>query len=172
MTQATAQKNPTDDKKVTPPQDARVTSGQKEAEPANVDANFEKEGKLLTEIKEVSTEADRKAERVVTEELGKIGEKARTIEATANIPEDVKNAGVRDIASEASDVIDKGTTLNLDITEDEYREGLKANVGGTRSVTKSILNVSSIVALAIWIGRQIKKAHGKTMKIVFKRGEK
>jgi hypothetical protein len=86
------------------------------------------------------------------------------------IPEDVKNAGVKDIAKEASDVISVGHTINLDVTEEEYEDGLKTKVGGTRTISKSILNISSVVGLAIWIGRQLKRAHGKTMKVVFKKG--
>lgn len=172
MTQVTAQNDSQDDKKVIPPAQPPISSGNKEAEPATVDSNFEKEGKLITEIKEVSAEADRKAEHAVKIELNKIGEEVHTREASHLIPDDVKNAGVKDVASEASEVIKSGGTLNLDVTEDEYISGLKTKVGGTRTITKSILNVSSIVALAIWVGRQLKRAHGKTMKVVFKKGEK
>lgn len=170
MTQVTAQDDIQDDKKVVTPTLPPVSSGNKEAEPATIDSNFEKEGKLITEIKEVSAEADRKAEHAVKQELNKIGEEVQTREASNLISEDVKNAGVKDVASEASEVIKSGGTLNLDVTEDEYNEGLKTKVGGTRTLSKSILNVSSIVALAIWVGRQLKRAHGKTMKVVFRKG--
>lgn len=170
MTQVTAQDDSGDDKKVITPVNDPISTGNKEVEPASVAANFEKEGKLITEIKEVSAEADRKAEHAVKQELNKLGEEVQTREASHLIPEDVQNAGVKDIAKEASEVISVGHTINLDVTEQEYEEGLKAKVGGTRTISKSILNVSSIVALAIWIGRQLKRAHGKTMNIVFKKG--
>lgn len=168
MTQVTAQTNSTDDRKIISTQDTPASSGQKEAEPAVADSNFEKEGRLISEIKEVSAEADRRAEQVVTAELGKIGEQAKFIE-TVGIPKDVNNAGVRDIAGDARDVIVNGSSINLDVTEDEYKDGLKVKVGGI-SQNKSILHIASVVALAIWVGRQLKRAHVKTMKVVFRRG--
>lgn len=74
------------------------------------------------------------------------------------LPPDVEDAGVKSPAVEASKVIEKGTTLELPMTEDSYKKGQKVSNPA-----------SSLLALVTWIGKIIKLAHKHTMKVIFRK---
>jgi hypothetical protein len=134
----------------------------KELEPQEARAA---EGKLMAEIKSTQDRVDQQALAELQEQVD-----AAIAHPEPELPPDLVDTGVIRPEKEAEKVISDGTTLNLPIDEDEYRKGTKTNVSGTVS-NKSVIGVSSLVALAMWIGRLIKIAHKKTMRVVFRKKE-
>ena len=140
-------------------QEDPVSPKAKEQEPA-----VEKKGEDLAGlIQEVETHDKEAAEKV----SGEIKE-ARQSVPEIGIPPDVADAGVKSPAQEAADVIAKGSTLDVPITEEKYKEGLHQKVTG-KVVNKVVVGVSGLFALAAWVGRMVKIAHKHTMRVVFRK---
>jgi len=147
-----------------------ITDKKKQEEPVSPKAKeqepkAEKTGEGLADlIQEVETH-DKEAIGKVSAE---IGEEARQSVPEIEIPPDVADAGVKSPAQEAADVIAKGSTLDVPITEEKYKEGLHQKVTG-KVVNKVVVGVSGLFALAAWVGRMVKIAHKHTMKVVFRK---
>ena len=131
----------------------------KEIESAGVDEQ-------LSQIKELSREADVAAEKEVR---AAIGEEARLSQVEPKIGPDLEDHGVRSPQAQASEVLKGGSVIELPLTEEEYRQAEKAKFVAHVDEKKAVLGVSSIVALAMWVGRIIKMAHGHAMRIVFRK---
>lgn len=129
---------------------------------------YQEQEKLLSEVKEKYREADLEAEKQVGEALGK---EAKSNESKP-IPPDVADAGVKEHAQEASDVIKKGGSLELPVSESDLDRGGQSKVGGRRLINKNIIGVSSLAALAIYVGRLIKMAHKHARKVIFRTSSK
>ncbi|KKR65076.1 MAG: hypothetical protein UU05_C0029G0018 [Candidatus Curtissbacteria bacterium GW2011_GWA1_40_47] len=82
---------------------------------------------------------------------------------------DVADSGVKAPQSQANEVVTQGTTINLPISEKEYKKGLHQKIAGV-VVNKVVVGTSSLFALATWVGRLIKIAHKHTIKVIFKKG--
>ena len=130
----------------------------KEIESAGVDEQ-------MSQIKELSKEADVAAEKEVR---AAIGEEARLSLEEPKIGPDLEDHGVFSPEIQASNALKKGV-LELPMTEEEFESARKAKVGGKSDEKDSVLGVSSIVALAMWVGRVIKMAHGHALRIVFRK---
>ena len=129
----------------------------KELEPEN------QEEKVISEIRAVEA-ADEQAEREVQAAISD----ARLSRPEPKIPAEVTDSGVKVPQLEANAVIVGGTTLELPITEEEYKRGLHQKVAGM-VVNSVIIGASSLVGLALWAGRIIKMAHQHAMKVVFRK---
>lgn len=159
-------KNPTTDdpKKRNDPAAGGARAMVKEQEPKS-DGRAQ-EAAAIAEIKEVSDSHDKEALRLVRESFPETKSRVEKIE----IPPDVSDAGVRSIEADGEAVLVNGPTINLDVTEDQYKEGLKMGAGGKSDHEKTVFGTASLVALALWIGRMMKLAHKHTMRIVFRKG--
>lgn len=120
---------------------------------------------IVAEIKDRSTELDRQAERQIQAEISG----ARLARPEPEIPADVSEHGVSSPELEAGEILKKGTTLQLPITEKEYEEALHKKVTGI-VINKVVVGVSGLFALAVWAGRMMKLVH-KRLRIVFKKGD-
>ena len=150
-----AQTTQTDKKK----QEEIVAPRPKEQEPAG-----EKTGESLGElIRQVETH-DKEATDKVSAEIKEARQPVPEIE----IPPDVADAGVKSPAQEAAEVVKKGPTIEVPITEEEMNKGLHQKVTG-RVVNKVVVGVSGLFALATWVGRMVKVAHKHTMRVVFRK---
>lgn len=87
------------------------------------------------------------------------------------LPPDLEDAGVVSPQQAADDVISKGPTLDIALSEEEFKKGEKESVGGKSDKQKVVFGASSLVALAIWVKRAIKLAHKHTMRVVFRKGD-
>lgn len=149
-----------------------VSTPNKELEPNQKLEQTSSEEEILSEIVKTSEAADEQAEAKVKENLAIIRQEhdgKLTVPAPKLAP-DVADSGVKAPQSEANEVITKGTTLSVEMTEDEFSRGMKGIVSGKKSIEKVVFGVPSLIAFAFWVGRMIKKAHGHAMKVVFKRG--
>lgn len=133
----------------------------KEQEPESADT-------ALKEIQEREKEASEAAHKEIQRSLGK---EAGIKELDVEIPPDVEEAGVKSLEKEATEVFKKGATFELPITEEEYKEGEKAKLTAKVTQKREVYGVSSLIALAVIVGRMIKMAHHKMKKVVFKKGE-
>ena len=120
----------------------------------------------IVEIEERFKEADRKAEKEVKEVAG---EEAGLREPEPQIPPDVADAGVRSPETDATEIIEKGGTFDLPISEQVYKEGQHAKITSKVNVKREVFGVKSIVGLVIFVGRMIKEAHHQLKKVVFKK---
>ena len=120
----------------------------------------------LVEIEERFKDADRKAEKEVKEVAG---EEAGLREPEPQIPADVADAGVRSPEADATEIIEKGGTFDLPISEQVYEEGQHTKITAKVNVKREVFGVKSIVALALFVGRMIKRAHHQLKKVVFKK---
>lgn len=121
------------------------------------------EEKILEEIIKTSEAVDDQAERQVSEAISE----ARQARPEPKIPQDLADAGVKAPLQEAEEVIKKGPTIKLPITEESYQKGLHQKIVGA-VVNNTVVGVSSLFALAAWVGRMIKIAHKHAMKVVFR----
>lgn len=138
-----------------------AASGVKEKEPANV------QDAPIAGIQERGAEADEVAER----EIKSVLKDARLSAPEPSISEDLKEAGVKSPQREASEVIKSGAGLQIPLTETEFQQAQHAKFSAKVTERKDVIGVSSIIALAMWVGRLIKLAHKHTMKkIVFRKG--
>lgn len=146
-----------------------VPRGGKEIEPPTPADSFAEEGKLVAQIETRAEELDQKALEVVEKELKDV----RAGYPQPKIPPDVEDAGVVNPQEEADKVVKEGSTLDLPISEDEYKKGSSQSAKGRwYSQEKEVVGVNSLVALALWVKRLIGRAHKKAMKIVFRKGGK
>lgn len=141
-----------------------VSKPLREQEPSATQAQSETFGK----IQEISREADLIAEREVRSALG---EEARLAQGEPEIGPDLDDHGVRSPDKEASKVIKGGGVIELPLTEEELHQAQKAKITARVDEKKDVLGVSSIVALAMWVGRMLKVAHGHALRIVFRKGD-
>ena len=165
---ATVQKDPKakkqqDDDQVSIP--VSSTPVGKEAEP--VISSFADEAKIIAEIQDRSNAIDREAIEQVRAEIPE----TKQAMPEPELPADLQDAGVVNPQTEADKVVSQGATLNLPISDDEYQEGKKIKLEG-KTIDKSIVGVSSFIALSMWIGRLIKMAHKHAMRVVFRKGDR
>lgn len=141
-----------------------VSSGPvtKEQEPTQ----SEQSDRAVSEIYETQKEADRQAEKEIQQALGKEG---KLKEPEIKIPPDVADAGVVSVDTEASEALLKDTTVDLPLTEDEYKRGERAKVNAKVTQKKEVLGVASLVALVLFVGRMIKLAHHHAKRVVFRK---
>lgn len=136
----------------------------KEQEPAR----GKTEDELMVEITTRADALDREHEAKVRELIAEV---RRTVPEPA-VPPDVEDAGVVSPQLAAEDVVKKGTILDLPVAESVYKKGLQTKLRGKVVGTvgnKLVVGVSSLVALAMWIGRLVKMAHGHAMKVIFRK---
>ena len=143
--------------KVVDPDKGRVGSLNKEHEPGG-------EAAILGEIIKTSETADREAEGKVKAEISE----ARRSQPEPEIPPDVADAGVKSPQIDADEVVTKGSTINLPITEETYKKGLHHKV---KSVVKFgvVSGVSGVVGLVTWVGKIIKVAHHHAKRVIFRK---
>ncbi len=148
--------------KTSPKQEEQITTtiGTKEAEPVNIE-----EEKLLKEVVERSRQADLEAEKKIEEA---IGQEARLSRPEIKVPSDIAKHGVKSPQAEASVIAQKGSDIELPITEQDYKAGEKMEIKGVDD-HKSIIGVSSLAAFVLYLGRIIKLAHKNTKKIIFRK---
>ena len=146
-----------------PPTDKGGSIKAKEQEPTSQEAKAEEE-KIISEVIRTSEAADEQAEKEIQSAISE----ARLARPEPKLAPDVLDSGVKAPQLEANEVVTKGTTVELPISEDEYKKGLHQKVVGT-VVNKVVVGASSFFALATWIGRLIKIAHKHTMKVIFRK---
>lgn len=142
-----------------PDEPVTATVGSKESPPAALDQD-----KLIKEVQERSRQADLEAEKQVEEA---IGAEARLSKPQVKIGPDLADHGVKSPEQEASDVLKNGTTLELPITEAEYKKGEHTKANGD-VINKSVIGVSSLLAMVLLFGKWIKLAHKHAKKVIFK----
>lgn len=155
-------KSSTDDKA------SNLGKGGKEAEPAGTATeSFAEEKELIAQIETTAEELDKKAIEVVEKELSDV----KASQPAPKLPPDVEDAGVVNPQEEADNVIKNGPTLNLPISELEYKQGLKTGAKGRwYRQEKEMVGVKGILALALWVGRLVKRAHKKAVSVIFRKG--
>lgn len=159
-------KNPIIDDQTAQVQAAGTGRSAKEQEPgAAATSAFEEEEKLMESIKTTAETADRQALEALQ------GTLAETKRATfePELPPDVEDAGVVNPIKAAEEVVKNGTTVELPVSEKEYDLAKKTKVSGKSDIKRNVFGVSSLAAMAIWVGKMLKKAHRHTMKVVFKK---
>ena len=158
-------KNPQTDDNLTnipkPKMGAGGDRGSKEREQASLEDN------LMTEIKSVSETQDKQA----LEKLRGSMKEVKAAVPEAELSPDVEDAGVHSPQKKANEVIEKGSTLEIPISENTYDEAKGAKVRG-KVFNKAVVGASSLAALALWAGRVIKMAHKHAKRIVFRKGDK
>lgn len=140
--------------------------GAKENEPSGA-AIAAEEAKLMKDILEA---AEVQRERDLAPVLKEVKD-AKLAHPKVELPPDVEDAGIVEPEEEASKVVTNGPTLNLPISESQYEQGLKTGASGKwHAAEREVVGVKSLLALALWVGRLIKRAHRHTMRVVFKKG--
>lgn len=134
-------------------------SGPKEKEPSITPET------LIKEIQEKSKEADLHA---VKEIQKAIGEEAKLSQPEIEIPPDLEDHGVKSPEKEASKAV-SGGAVDLPMTETKYESGIETKIKSQVTKKLEVFGVSSVVALAMLVGRMIKLAHHHAKKAVFKR---
>jgi len=132
-------------------------SGHKEQEPSNSPET------LIKEIQEKSKQADLHAEKEVQKAIGK---EAKLSQPEIEIPPDLEDHGVKSPEKEASKVV---SSVDLPMTEDKYESRKETKIKSHVSKKLEVFGVSSVVALAMLVGRMIKLAHHHAKKAVFSR---
>ena len=125
------------------------------------------EAESIGKIAEIAKEADMAAEAKVIEA---IGDEARLAQKEPELGPDLVDHGVKSPQNDASEVLKSGSTIQLPITEKEYRQAEKAKINAHTDDKNNVLGIGSVVALAAWIGRILKMAHGHATRFIFKRG--
>lgn len=119
----------------------------------------------------IIAEITSRAEAVDAEAIAKVREAipdaAQAQSLQPQLPADVVDAGVVSPQIEADKVVADGATINLPVEETTYKKGLHARVAGVVK-DKVVVGVTSLAALAMWVGRLIKMAHKHTMRVVFR----
>jgi len=160
---------PKQDKQIFPTPPPSASTKAKEQEPISATAAKAEEDKLMAEI--IST-----SEVMRKEALDKIEKELPDLKRQElKLPPDVEDAGVKIPEEEADKVVRQGTNLSLPVSEETYKKGQETKIEGKvegAPGAKIVVGVSSIAALAIWIGRLFKLAHKHTMKIIFRGGNK
>src|SRR3989344_7645137 len=140
-------------------QEEPVVPKAKEQEPS-----CEKRDETLGELIQQVESHDKEAAEKVSGEI----EEARQSHPEIEIPPDVADAGVKSPSQEAQDVVKKGPTIEVPITEEEMNKGLHQKVTG-KVVNKVGIGVSGLFALATWVARMVKVAHKHAMRVVFRK---
>lgn len=144
-----------------------VAAKAKEQEPVSASAAKAEEDQLMAEITSTSEAMDAAA----IERLQKDAPDIKRSQPQPELKPDVEDAGVKIPEQEADNVIRQGSTLSLPVSEEAYKKGQQTKVSGKIEGApgqKIVVGVSSVAALAIWIGRLFKLAHMHAMKIVFR----
>ena len=149
-------KKPSDDKSIP----VAPVSGPKEQEVVNAPKD------VLADIQERSKEADEIAEKQVQEA---IGEEARLAHPEPKIPPDVSDRGVESPEKKASEIAAKGGTIELPISASDYERGQQIKVKSKVTKKLEVYGVSSIIALAMYVGRVVKLAHHHAKKWAFRK---
>lgn len=123
-----------------------------------------KEAEIISDMRIAAEAADQK----MAAEIKKVITEAKQAVPEPEIPPDVADAQVTSPTLEAEDVVAKGPTINLAISENTYQKGLHQKVGGF-IVDKIVVGASSLLALAMWTGRLIKMAPKHAIKIIFRK---
>lgn len=158
-----------DDLKAKKPQDdnqasSAPVSGGAAGKEAESTISYEDEAKIVAEIQDRSSSIDREAIDKVRAEIPE----TKQAMPEPELAPDLEDAGVVNPQRAADQVIAKGASLNLPISEEEYKKGLKVKFAG-KTFDKSFVGVSSLIALSMWVGRLIKMAHKHTMRVVFRK---
>ena len=161
---ATGQDSPQDNDQTQQAGESSVGTALKEQEQDQPSA-VKKEKEILSEIIRSSEAAD---EQLKAEVQGAIRE-AKLAMPEPELAPDVADSGVKAPQSQANEVVTQGTTINLPISEKEYKKGLHQKIAGV-VVNKVVVGTSCLFALATWVGRLIKIAHKHTIKVIFKKG--
>lgn len=122
------------------------------------------EDKIMAEIRTTAEAYDK-------QKLGEVEaliKEAKRAQVEPQIPPDVEDAGVVSPQTEAEKVVQMGSTLELPVSEEAYNRGLHKKVVGA-VVDKVVVGVSSLAALAMWIGRLLRIAHKHAMKVIWRR---
>ena len=122
------------------------------------------EDKLWVEIKTRSDAIDQEMETKVQEQL----KEAKLSHPAPHLSPDVEDAGVTHPETDAEKVVRDGAILTVDVDEKTYKKGLSTAVAGAVK-DKVVVGVSSLAALAMWIGRLLKMAHKHTMRVIWRR---
>ena len=146
-----------DDKKK---QEDKPAPKAKEQEPSG-----EKRDETLSELIQQVESHDKEAAEKVSGEI----EEARQSLPEIEIPPDVADAGVKSPGQEAAEVVKKGPTIEVPMTEEEMNKGLHQKVAG-KVVNRVVVGVSGLFALATWVARMVKLAHKHTIRVVFRKG--
>jgi len=136
----------------------------------------EQEAKPLTDKEEekIVAEIKTRAERLDFEAIESVRtsiQEARLATPEPIIPPEVADTGIKAPQEEANKVVSEGSTIELPITEQEYKTGLHQKVKAA-VFDKVVVGTSSLFALAALVGRLIKIAHKHTMRVIFRREEK
>lgn len=146
------------------------SSSSKGKELESSDSLRKEEDRVMAEITTTADAIDREA-------IAKARESFPEIKQAVPEPElkpDVEDAGVKVPSVDAEDVITSGPTIELGTSENIYKKGLGMKVTGrvVGSVgNKIVVGVSSLAALAMWVGRMVKMAHKHAMKVVFRNAD-
>jgi len=127
----------------------------------------DKEDKIVAEIKTRAEALDSEAIESVRTSI----QEARLATPEPKVPPELADTGIKTPQEEANKVVAEGSTIELPLTEQEYKTGLHQKVKAA-VVDKVVIGASSLFALAAWVGRIIKIAHKHTMKVIFRREEK
>lgn len=122
------------------------------------------EAKLVKEIVKRSDTIDKEGIREVMDAISQ----AKEARPEPEIAEDLKAGGVKSPQQEADEIIQKGSSVNLPLSEKEYNLGIHQKIK-TAVVNKVVVGASSLFALATRIGRLIKIAHKQFKMVVFKK---
>lgn len=158
--QATTTDDQTPKNSSDPKEQITATVGSKEAPGARLE-----EEKLLKEVVERSREADLEVAKKFEEALG---QEAGLSRPEIKVPEDFAGHGVKSPQVEASVIADKGSDIELPISEQEYKSGEKIAIKGLED-HQSVIGVSSLAAFVMYLGRIIKVAHKHAKKVIFRR---
>lgn len=150
--------SPIDDQQVAPVD--TVPAARKEQEPTVAEED------VIKEIQEREKEASLHAEREIRKEIGK---EAVLREPEAKVPKEVAEAGVEVPEKEATKVLKKGPTIELPMTEQQYEEAQHTKLSAKVTQKREVYGIKSVIALALYIGRLIKKAHKHTRNAIFKK---
>jgi hypothetical protein len=136
----------------------------------------EQEAKPLTDKEEekIVVEIKTSAEALDSEMIESVRtsiQEARLATPEPKISPEVADTGIKAPQEEANKVVSEGSTIELPITEQEYKTGLHQKVKAA-VVDKVVVGISSLFALAALVGRLIKIAHKHTMRVIFRREEK
>lgn len=150
---------------------AQVVKGVKEKDIQVSSSGIERKPILSSEkIHPEITETDREAEVHAESKLNEaLGQDAR-LKDKFTVPEDLKDV-LASPQDEASDVLKKGSTIVLPISQESYEAGKEVKDEGV-VVDKSIVGTRSIVGLVMYATRTIKRlAHSTVKKVIFRKGE-
>jgi hypothetical protein len=134
------------------------------SKPKEREPDLRKDDQIMAEIKSTSEVTDKQALDVLQ---GSMKEIKRSVHEPELSP-DVEDVGVHSPQTKADEVVEKGTLLELPISEKSYEQSKGAKVKG-KAIDRAVVGVSSIAAFAIWVGRMVKMAHYHTKRIVFRK---